>query len=246
MAFQPKFPFSRSEDLSGWDVPRTRWLDSQAAQGTMLNGLMTSAIVFDTDQERRRILLLKRAAHDSMPNRWEPPGGGVDAEDASILNACARELYEEAGLVATRVVREVVEGRRTFKNRTGERVFVAVVFEVEVCNDDEMGEDDQRSSGDGISGRTGERGEDSQRSEDGIPVRTGERSEKTEVELRVKLDHNEHSAWRWATEEEVRREKMMGQDKDGKTVILGDMPITDRHVRDMLLGEFAKKRSQIA
>jgi len=49
-----------------------------------------------------RVLLVQRAAHDSMPLRWETPGGGCDDDDTSILHSCARELFEEAGLrVAT-------------------------------------------------------------------------------------------------------------------------------------------------
>ncbi|KAK0754361.1 NUDIX hydrolase domain-like protein [Schizothecium vesticola] len=47
-----------------------------------------------------RVLLVQRAAHDSMPLRWETPGGGCDDDDASILHSCARELFEEAGLRA--------------------------------------------------------------------------------------------------------------------------------------------------
>ncbi|KAH7311429.1 NUDIX hydrolase domain-like protein [Stachybotrys elegans] len=45
-----------------------------------------------------RVLLVQRAAHDSMPLRWETPGGGCDDDDVSILHSCARELFEEAGL----------------------------------------------------------------------------------------------------------------------------------------------------
>ncbi|KAK5655950.1 hypothetical protein OQA88_5085 [Cercophora sp. LCS_1] len=48
-----------------------------------------------------RVLLIRRAAHDSMPLRWETPGGGCDDDDTSILHSCARELFEEAGLRAT-------------------------------------------------------------------------------------------------------------------------------------------------
>ncbi|KAK7402600.1 hypothetical protein QQX98_011641 [Neonectria punicea] len=49
------------------------------------------------------ILLLRRAATDSWPLRWEVPGGCVDAADASLVAAAVRELWEETGLRATAV-----------------------------------------------------------------------------------------------------------------------------------------------
>ncbi|KAF5679458.1 nudix domain-containing protein [Fusarium heterosporum] len=63
--------------------------------------IATSALVLDTaDPNAPRILLLQRASSDDDPNKWEPPGGAVDDQDESILNAAARELREEAGLQA--------------------------------------------------------------------------------------------------------------------------------------------------
>lgn len=47
----------------------------------------------------RRVLLIQRAPHDGFPLKWECPGGGVDATDASILDAVRREVREETGLV---------------------------------------------------------------------------------------------------------------------------------------------------
>lgn len=44
------------------------------------------------------VLLLQRAASDSDPNKWEPPGGACDDSDETILHGAARELCEEAGL----------------------------------------------------------------------------------------------------------------------------------------------------
>ncbi|MEZ4920991.1 MAG: NUDIX hydrolase [Saprospiraceae bacterium] len=31
-------------------------------------------------------------------NRWSPPGGGLEAQDADIFNGVAREVYEETGV----------------------------------------------------------------------------------------------------------------------------------------------------
>ena len=78
--------------------------------------LATGAIVFSAS----RILLLQRAPGDSMPNRWETPGGAYD-NDQTILHAVARELWEETMLVARSVGPMVGEGY-TFKTRSGKMV----------------------------------------------------------------------------------------------------------------------------
>ena len=76
------------------------------------------------------MLLVQRAAHDSMPLRWEIPGGACDLEDETILHGLARELWEEAGLKMTGVVRQV-GGEYVFLTRRGMGVS-RVTFEVEV------------------------------------------------------------------------------------------------------------------
>ncbi|SPO03080.1 uncharacterized protein DNG_05761 [Cephalotrichum gorgonifer] len=98
------------------------------------DGLAVGALVFSPTE---RILLVQRAAHDSMPNRWETPGGAADPEDATLLDAAARELWEESGLVARRVTRVVSEGEgrapgQVFTNRTGSKILCRFSFEVEV------------------------------------------------------------------------------------------------------------------
>ena len=45
-----------------------------------------------------RVLLVRRAASDSMPGRWELPGGKLD-RDELVLEGLARELEEETGLM---------------------------------------------------------------------------------------------------------------------------------------------------
>ncbi len=69
-----------------------------------------------------RILLLRRSPTDSLPLRWEPPGGATDPEDPSILHACARELHEEAGLLATSITSVVQPDGRLFFTGNGNLV----------------------------------------------------------------------------------------------------------------------------
>ncbi|KAM5353859.1 hypothetical protein ACJ41O_000509 [Fusarium nematophilum] len=45
-----------------------------------------------------RILLLRRAPHDSWPLQWEVPGGCVDHDDRTFVGAAVRELWEESKL----------------------------------------------------------------------------------------------------------------------------------------------------
>jgi 8-oxo-dGTP pyrophosphatase MutT (NUDIX family) len=57
----------------------------------------------DSSKEEERTLLLQRAPHDWDPLTWEHPGGTCEP-DETVLQAVARELAEETGLVARRVV----------------------------------------------------------------------------------------------------------------------------------------------
>lgn len=127
----PIADFAFDASLVEWTVPKAEWLRLHSKH---FDGVATAAFVFDA---QNRVLLVQRAAHDSMPNLWETPGGAVDAEDPSILHGCARELKEEAGLVARRITRLVTDGEdkekwSVFTNSTGKLVICAFGFEVDV------------------------------------------------------------------------------------------------------------------
>jgi 8-oxo-dGTP pyrophosphatase MutT (NUDIX family) len=107
--------------------------------------IATGAIVFSAS----RILLLQRAPGDSMPNRWETPGGACDKDDQTILHAVARELWEETMLVARSVGPMVGEGY-TFKTRSGKMVR-KLNFIVEVERRDGDGDGDGNGNGNGGS-----------------------------------------------------------------------------------------------
>jgi 8-oxo-dGTP pyrophosphatase MutT (NUDIX family) len=89
----------------------------------------------DGNEVQDVILLVQRAAHDSMPLLWETPGGAVDHDDPTVLYGMARELREEAGLKASHVVAQAGQGYAFFTRR-GPRVH-KFSFEVEVEIKDE-------------------------------------------------------------------------------------------------------------
>ncbi|KAH8178592.1 NUDIX domain-containing protein [Sarocladium implicatum] len=62
--------------------------------------ILSSAIVFHpaSASSPLRTLLLRRAPTDYFPLLWETPGGSVDEDDLSIIEAAKREVKEEAGL----------------------------------------------------------------------------------------------------------------------------------------------------
>ncbi|KAF4980138.1 hypothetical protein FDECE_17941 [Fusarium decemcellulare] len=133
----PEFKFTFDESVSEWNVNHREWLKTNEKSW---DSLATGALVFDAQD---RILLLQRAPDDSMPNKWEVPGGACDDEDPSVLYGCARELWEEAGL-ELRHIRQVIpdglNGRpgAVFTNRTGKRFFCKFSFIVDVDQGQEV------------------------------------------------------------------------------------------------------------
>ncbi len=88
-------------------------------------------MVFDSED---RLLIVQRAAHDSMPNLWEIPGGACDSTDKSILHGIARELFEETGLRVNEL-RHLVgpgDGHVVFKTSRKGLIVCKFTFEVEV------------------------------------------------------------------------------------------------------------------
>ncbi|KAI2470527.1 NUDIX hydrolase domain-like protein [Annulohypoxylon bovei var. microspora] len=75
------------------------------------DAIAVGAFVFNPEG---KLLLVQRAAHDSMPSLWEIPGGACDYEDESLLHGVARELWEESGLCANFIGPLVGEGREFF------------------------------------------------------------------------------------------------------------------------------------
>jgi 8-oxo-dGTP pyrophosphatase MutT (NUDIX family) len=129
--------FTIDNSLSPWNVPAQQWLVSHGKDAEY-DGLATANVVFNSED---KVLLIQRASSDSMPNKWELPGGAVDDDDLTILHGAARELAEESGLVAKRFTHVVTEGPdhepgQAFPNSTRTKVWCRFTFHVEVvaCN----------------------------------------------------------------------------------------------------------------
>jgi 8-oxo-dGTP pyrophosphatase MutT (NUDIX family) len=121
---RPVFNFTSDPSTSSFAVSAQTYLSNHPS--AYYQYIATGALVFDRSSPSSsppgpRILLIQRAEGDSMPGRWEIPGGGCDDDDASILHAVARELWEEAGLQAARVG-PLVGTPHVFVSRSGKLV----------------------------------------------------------------------------------------------------------------------------
>lgn len=101
-----------SPTLSNYDIT----LKEYVSASNKYSHLATAGLILrpSTPTTPTKILLLKRAENDSLPGIWEPPGGAVDPEDASIFHGLVREVWEETGLRVKEIrqVIEVGEGKR--------------------------------------------------------------------------------------------------------------------------------------
>ncbi|KAK7980373.1 hypothetical protein PG989_012830 [Apiospora arundinis] len=126
--------------------------------------------------QSQKILLVQRSRHDYGGLCWEIPGGSCDPLDASILDAAARELVEEAGLRVRRFVAVVDRQRHEWVDH-GE-IWRKLTFIVEADDngavvDDEGGDDAEQQYGDRAP------------------------------RLRVRLDPEEHEDFIWASREDL-------------------------------------------
>jgi 8-oxo-dGTP pyrophosphatase MutT (NUDIX family) len=117
---RPTFNFTAHPSTSSFAVPCETYLSTHPGEKFKYKFIATGALVFDASTPER-ILLIQRAAADSMPGGWEIPGGGCDKEDPSILHGAARELWEEAGLTAASIGPQVGDGH-FFISRAGKMV----------------------------------------------------------------------------------------------------------------------------
>jgi 8-oxo-dGTP pyrophosphatase MutT (NUDIX family) len=82
--------FTVDQSRSYWNAPAQEWLVRHGKEKEW-DGLATASVVSNSEG---KVLVIQRASPDSMPNKWELPGGAVDDDDPTILHAAARELAE--------------------------------------------------------------------------------------------------------------------------------------------------------
>ncbi|KAK1837557.1 hypothetical protein CCHR01_19822 [Colletotrichum chrysophilum] len=81
------------------------------AQRPDIHSIISGAIVFrrrlvgPCHADIEEVLVLKRAASDSFPLKWEIPGGTADSDiDRTIIDVAIRELWEETHLQAQKIL----------------------------------------------------------------------------------------------------------------------------------------------
>ena len=133
---------------------------------------------------------MQRSSHDSIPDRWEVPGGSSDLDDRTILHSVARELWEETGLRLTRFNRQIGEG---IAFETGQepnkKQWLKLSFEVEV----EILEVPSTSHA------------HSYKHHDSSGLgNTNQFADQHLESLPITLDPDEHQNFAWATEEDIK------------------------------------------
>ena len=86
--------------LASYQISPTEYL---AQSKGAVDHLVAAAVVIISAQgsdkgESDRTLVLQRSRHDYAGLTWEVPGGSCELDDASILSAACRELWEEVSV----------------------------------------------------------------------------------------------------------------------------------------------------
>src|SRR4051794_19183220 len=109
-AFNPKFNFAIHPEAESYGVPNETFIAVNSDKFKFkFKYVAVGAIVMEKSKPER-VLLIQRSAADTIPGKWETPGGGMDDSDISILHGVARELLEETGMTASRIGPPVGEG----------------------------------------------------------------------------------------------------------------------------------------
>src|SRR2546421_2698802 len=74
---------------------------------------VVAGLIVQNEGQRRRILICQRTQHQSMPLKWEFPGGKIETGEQP-RDALKRELDEELGITAT-IDEEVARIRHQYK-----------------------------------------------------------------------------------------------------------------------------------
>ena len=116
--------FTAAPTLSPFNILVKDYLTSHPSK----HRIVAAALVFSRSTPPH-ILIVQRSATDYVPNLWEIPGGSCD-DDESILAGAVRELWEESGLIATKVRRQVGANHEWVDEG---KIWCKFTFEVEVA-----------------------------------------------------------------------------------------------------------------
>ncbi|KAF2159981.1 hypothetical protein M409DRAFT_29593 [Zasmidium cellare ATCC 36951] len=108
--------------MEAFDQP----LSAVWTQYPQIAGIVVGAMVVrqKVDGSSLETLILRRIATDTFPLKWETPGGGADSSvDKTLTDTAIRELREETGLQAERIICPIEisdsDESRLSANRTG-------------------------------------------------------------------------------------------------------------------------------
>ncbi|MFA5985793.1 MAG: NUDIX hydrolase [Parcubacteria group bacterium] len=92
----------------------------------MKHRIRAAAIIIDEE----KILLIKHVHPVTQFTWWVPPGGGVELEDASIIDCVKREVFEETGLQVD--VESDLRFIREFFDKTYDTLNIEIFFDARV------------------------------------------------------------------------------------------------------------------
>ncbi len=186
----------------------------------------SSATMPPSQTSESRLLIVQRSANDSMPGKWEVPGGCCDAGDITILHSVAREIHEETGLNVSRIVREIGSSTRfETGNPRGKRPlkqWLRLSFEVEVaeipCSIHVPSTADRKNEGGTLPSKptalalgvaeqkeiTKSKTPTPQETIDGINKRLN-KNPWPSYDIPLRLDPKEHQNYVWVTRDEILR-----------------------------------------
>ena len=222
-------------------IPLSKFLDQNQKYRALAIGALIFSPAHLSSPVGPRLLLVQRATTErAFANLWEVPGGAAELSDPTILHSVAREVFEETGLRLTRFVRQVGDGEEfSVSGKEKPKRCLKLSFEIhvgEIGNPLLAGLQKFASPG---------------------PEHNHEYPAKLVLEslknLSIVLDPQEHQAFQWVTEEEVRNAACFlqkGEDSFARNMaeiaqLEGDLKLVSEDLRHMLLKAFALHTADI-
>ena len=146
-----------------------------------------------------QMLLIRRAANTSNPNKWEPPGGRMKVGE-DVKGCLERELTEETKLQMGEVIAQLKDMSFKAYPSGWEFRFMNFIVEVQDKKDDPDAEQQAEHESTIIA------------ADHVQPVRYGETVNLEEP--KVTLDPDQHTSAMWATEEQVENIEFTSETKD--------------------------------